>query len=61
MHRLKNRALGIALGGAALGGLVFTGAASASAATLSGGGFVSGWVYTSTNATGGNQVEVFSR
>lgn len=25
MHRLKNRALGIALGGAALGGLVFAG------------------------------------
>ena len=34
MHRLKNRSLGIALGGAALGGLVFTGATSASAATL---------------------------
>lgn len=43
MHRLKNRTLGIALGGAALGGLVFTGATSASAATLNGGGYVSGW------------------
>jgi 6-phosphogluconolactonase len=61
MHRLRSRALGIALGGAALGGLVFAGAASASAATLNGGGFVSGWVYTSTNAPSGNQVEVFAR
>ena len=61
MHHLKRRALGVALGGAALGGLVFTGAASASAATLNGGGNVSGWVYTSTNATTGNQVEVFAR
>lgn len=42
MHRLKNRTLGIALGGAALGGLVFSGATSASAATLNGGGYVSG-------------------
>ena len=40
---------------------MFTGATSASAATLNGGGHVSGWVYTSTNATGGNQVQVFSR
>jgi 6-phosphogluconolactonase len=61
MHRLKNRALGIALGGAAVGGLVLASAASASAATLPGGGFAHGWVYTSTNSTSGNQVEVFSR
>jgi hypothetical protein len=63
MHRLKSRALGIALGGAVLVGLAvgFTGAASASAATLNGGGYAAGWVYTSTNATGGNQVEVFAR
>jgi 6-phosphogluconolactonase len=61
MHRLKNRALGIALGGAAVGGLVLTGAASASAATLPNGGSVLGYVYTSTNSTSGNQVQVFSR
>jgi hypothetical protein len=60
MNRLKNRALGIALGGAAVGGLVLTGAASASAATPNGGG-VLGYVYTSTNSTSGNQVQVFSR
>jgi 6-phosphogluconolactonase len=61
MHRLKNRALGIALGGAALGGLVFTGATSASAATLAHSRSGYGWVYTSSNSTTGNQVEVFSR
>lgn len=61
MHRLKNPALGIALGGAAVGGLVLTGAASASAATLTNGGSVPGYVYTSTNSTSGNQVQVFSR
>ena len=61
MHRLKNRALGIALGGAAAGGLVLTGAASASAATLTNGGSVLGYVYTSTNSISGNQVQVFSR
>lgn len=61
MHRLKNRALGIALGGAAAGGLVLAGAASASAATLAHGGSVPGYVYTSTNSTSGNQVQVFSR
>jgi 6-phosphogluconolactonase len=63
MQGLKSRALGIGLAAAALGGLAvgFGGAASASAATLSGGGNVAGWVYTSTNATSGNQVEVFSR
>jgi 6-phosphogluconolactonase len=61
MHRLKNRTAGIALGGAALVGLVLAGAASASAATLPNGGSVHGWVYTSTNSTSGNQVEVFSR
>ena len=61
MHRLQSRALGIALGGAAFGGLIvgLTGAASASAATLNDGGYASGWVYTSTNATSGNQVESF--
>ena len=63
MHRLQSRALGIALGGAAFGGLVagLASAVSASAATLNDGGYQSGWVYTSTNATSGNQVEVFSR
>ena len=63
MHRLKSRALGIAVGGAAFGGLVvgLTGAASASAATLNDARHVAGWVYTSTNATSGNQVEVFAR
>jgi 6-phosphogluconolactonase len=61
MHRLKNRALGVALGGAALGGLVLASAASASAATLPNHGSAHGWVYTSSNATSGNQVEVFSR
>jgi 6-phosphogluconolactonase len=63
MHRLQSRALGIALGGAAFGGLIvgLTGTASASAATPNDGGYASGWVYTSTNATSGNQVEVFSR
>jgi len=63
MHRLQSRALGIALGGAAFGGLIvgLTGAVSASAAPLNDGGYPSGWVYTSTNATSGNQVEVFSR
>lgn len=61
MHRLKSRALGIALGSAAVGGLVLAGAASASAATLPNGGSTHGWVYTSTNSTSGNQVEVFSR
>lgn len=63
MHRLRSRAFGIAPGGAAFGGLIvgLTGTASASAATLNDGGYASGWVYTSTNATSGNQVEVFSR
>jgi 6-phosphogluconolactonase len=61
MYRLKSRALSIALGGAAVGGLVLVGTASASAATLSGGGSVHGWVYTSTNSAAGNQVEVFAR
>jgi 6-phosphogluconolactonase len=61
MHRLKKRAAGIVLGGAAVGGLVLAGAASASAATPATGGSVQGWVYTSTNSTAGNQVEVFSR
>jgi 6-phosphogluconolactonase len=63
MHRPKSRALGIALGGTALSALAvgLTGAVSASAAPLNGGGYVAGWVYTSTNATSGNQVEVFSR
>jgi 6-phosphogluconolactonase len=61
MHRLKHRALSIALGGAALGGLALAGATSASAATLSTGGSARGWVYTSTNSTSGNQVEAFSR
>ena len=63
MHRLQSRALGIALGGTAFGGLIvgLTGAVSASAATLNDGGYTSGWVYTSTNATSGNQVDVFSR
>jgi 6-phosphogluconolactonase len=63
MHRRKSRAAGIALSGTALGALAvaLTGAASASAAPRSDGGYVPGWVYTSTNATSGNQVEVFSR
>jgi 6-phosphogluconolactonase len=63
MYRLKSRAVGIALGGTALGALAvgLTGVVSASAAPRSGGGYVPGWVYTSTNATSGNQVEVFSR
>ena len=61
MHRLKHRALGIALGSATLGGLVLAGSASASAATLPDHGGVRGWVYTSSNSTSGNQVEVFAR
>jgi len=61
MHRLKNRALGIALGGAAAGGLILAGAAGASAATPPGSGNAQGWVYTSTNSAAGNQVEAFAR
>jgi 6-phosphogluconolactonase len=61
MHRLKKRAMGMALGGATVGALALAGAASASAATLPNGGGVQGWVYTSTNSTSGNQVEVFAR
>ena len=61
MHGLKNRALGIALGGAAAGGLVLVGAASASAATPPASWGVHGFVYTSTNSAAGNQVEVFAR
>lgn len=61
MNRMKKQALGIALGSAALGGLALTGAASASAATLPQVGSAYGRVYTSTNATAGNQVDVFAR
>ena len=61
MHRPKNRALGIALGGAAVGGLVLAGAASASAAPLANSESALGYVYTSSNSTSGNQVQVFSR
>ena len=61
MHHLQNRALGIALGGAAVGGLMLAGAPSTLAATSPDRGSVYGWVYTSTNSTAGNQVEVFSR
>jgi len=61
MNRLKNRALGIALGSAAAGGLVLTGAATASAAPLPHGTGTRGFVYTSTNAVTGNQVDVFAR
>ncbi|MGH3169942.1 MAG: hypothetical protein ACRDN0_29180 [Trebonia sp.] len=61
MHRLRNQAVGIALGGAAIGGLVLSGTASASAAAVPGGGSAGGWVYTSSNATAGNQVDVFAR
>ncbi len=61
MHRLKNQALAIALGSAVVGGLALAGAASASAATLPGSASAHGWVYTSTNATTGNQVDVFAR
>jgi len=61
MHRLKNRALGIALGGAAAGALVLTGAATALAAPPSAGQGVQGFVYTSTNSAAGNQVEAFAR
>ncbi|HEX6521104.1 MAG TPA: beta-propeller fold lactonase family protein [Streptosporangiaceae bacterium] len=61
MHRPKNRALGIALGSAAAGGLVLAGAASASAAPLANSGSALGYVYTSSNSTSGNQVQVFSR
>jgi len=61
MHRLRKRALGIALGSTALGGLVLAGAASASAATLPRAGNALGWVYTSTNSAAANQVEVFAR
>ncbi|MGH3168546.1 MAG: lactonase family protein, partial [Trebonia sp.] len=61
MHRLKNQALGIALGGAAVGGLVLVGAAGASAATLPDNAGAHGWVYTSSNSTTGNQVDVFAR
>ena len=61
MHRLKNRALGIALGGAAAGALVLTGAAAASAAPMWGGQGVQGFVYTSTNSAAGNQVLAFAR
>lgn len=61
MYRLRNQALGVALGCAALGGLVLAGTASASAAALPAGGSAQGWVYTSSNATTGNQVNVFAR
>jgi 6-phosphogluconolactonase len=61
VHRPKNRPLGIALGTAVVGGLVLTGAASASAATLPASFSAGGWVYTSSNATTGNQVDVFAR
>ncbi len=61
MHRLKNRALGIVLGGAAAGGLVLACAATASAAPLPAGRGVHGSVYTSTNSAAGNQVEAFAR
>jgi len=61
MRYLKNRIAGIALGSAAVGGLALAGAANASAATPPGGGRVLGYVYTSTNSTAGNQVEVFAR
>jgi hypothetical protein len=48
MHRLKSRAVGIALGGTALSALAigFAGAVSASAAPRSDGGYVPGWVYS---------------
>jgi 6-phosphogluconolactonase len=61
MHRLKSRALRIALGGAAAGGLVLAGTATASAAALPAHGGVYGLVYTSTNSAAGNQVEAFAR
>ncbi len=61
MHRLKYRALVIALSGAAAGGLVLAGTAAASAAPLPDGWGVHGFVYTSTNSAAGNQVEAFAR
>jgi 6-phosphogluconolactonase len=61
MHYLKNRILGVALSGATVGGLVLGCAVSASAGTVPSAGTTLGWVYTSTNSTAGNQVEVWSR
>jgi 6-phosphogluconolactonase len=61
MHHLKNRLLGVALSGATVGGLVLGWAVSASAGTVPSAGTTLGWVYTSTNSTAGNQVEVWSR